>query len=212
MRLTTKGRFAVTAMIDLALRQQSGPVTLSAISQRQMAQIMRDYRKTVGARTFGFEQRQLATPSVRADEREALGALDHVHAEVRRREVGDLVVAAFAAVAATAGALATTSLPPSCGRDTSMTYVAPSTKPSRTARPISSVRARTLSPLRMCSAAANSSSAQHRFSARVPAWRWLSQRPGSAATTALAPSRRSAHTPAWFAPAAPARQRSPQPG
>jgi Rrf2 family iron-sulfur cluster assembly transcriptional regulator len=35
MRLTTKGRFAVTAMIDLALRQQSGPVTLAAISQRQ---------------------------------------------------------------------------------------------------------------------------------------------------------------------------------
>ena len=35
MRLTTKGRFAVTAMIDLALRQQAGPVTLAAISQRQ---------------------------------------------------------------------------------------------------------------------------------------------------------------------------------
>jgi len=35
MRLTTKGRFAVTAMIDLALRQTSGPVTLVAISQRQ---------------------------------------------------------------------------------------------------------------------------------------------------------------------------------
>ncbi len=35
MRLTTKGRFAVTAMIDLALRQHSGPVTLSAISDRQ---------------------------------------------------------------------------------------------------------------------------------------------------------------------------------
>jgi Rrf2 family transcriptional regulator, iron-sulfur cluster assembly transcription factor len=35
MRLTTKGRFAVTAMIDLALRQQSGPVTLAGISQRQ---------------------------------------------------------------------------------------------------------------------------------------------------------------------------------
>ncbi|OWT65710.1 Fe-S cluster assembly transcriptional regulator IscR [Candidimonas nitroreducens] len=35
MRLTTKGRFAVTAMIDLALRQQSGPVTLAAISQRE---------------------------------------------------------------------------------------------------------------------------------------------------------------------------------
>jgi Rrf2 family iron-sulfur cluster assembly transcriptional regulator len=35
MRLTTKGRFAVTAMIDLALRQGTGPVTLAAISQRQ---------------------------------------------------------------------------------------------------------------------------------------------------------------------------------
>jgi len=35
MRLTTKGRFAVTAMIDLALRQNAGPVTLAAISQRQ---------------------------------------------------------------------------------------------------------------------------------------------------------------------------------
>jgi Rrf2 family iron-sulfur cluster assembly transcriptional regulator len=35
MRLTTKGRFAVTAMIDLALREGGGPVTLAAISQRQ---------------------------------------------------------------------------------------------------------------------------------------------------------------------------------
>ncbi len=35
MRLTTKGRFAVTAMIDLALRAQNGPVALAAISQRQ---------------------------------------------------------------------------------------------------------------------------------------------------------------------------------
>jgi Rrf2 family iron-sulfur cluster assembly transcriptional regulator len=35
MRLTTKGRFAVTAMIDLALRESHGPVTLAGISQRQ---------------------------------------------------------------------------------------------------------------------------------------------------------------------------------
>jgi len=35
MRLTTKGRFAVTAMVDLALRQGRGPVTLAAISERQ---------------------------------------------------------------------------------------------------------------------------------------------------------------------------------
>lgn len=35
MRLTTKGRFAVTAMIDLALREHAGPVTLGGISGRQ---------------------------------------------------------------------------------------------------------------------------------------------------------------------------------
>ena len=35
MRLTTKGRFAVTAMIDLALRHTNSPVTLAAISGRQ---------------------------------------------------------------------------------------------------------------------------------------------------------------------------------
>ncbi|MGH8709545.1 MAG: Rrf2 family transcriptional regulator, partial [Burkholderiales bacterium] len=35
MRLTTKGRFAVTAMVDLAMRQSRGPVTLAAISGRQ---------------------------------------------------------------------------------------------------------------------------------------------------------------------------------
>lgn len=35
MRLTTKGRFAVTAMLDLALREGRGPVTLAAISERQ---------------------------------------------------------------------------------------------------------------------------------------------------------------------------------
>lgn len=35
MRLTTKGRFAVTAMVDLALNDGSGPVTLAEISGRQ---------------------------------------------------------------------------------------------------------------------------------------------------------------------------------
>ena len=35
MRLTTKGRFAVTAMLDLALRHQHGPVTLAGIGARQ---------------------------------------------------------------------------------------------------------------------------------------------------------------------------------
>ncbi|MFZ5530866.1 MAG: Fe-S cluster assembly transcriptional regulator IscR [Pseudomonadota bacterium] len=35
MRLTTKGRFAVTAMIDLAMQGDNGPVTLAEISERQ---------------------------------------------------------------------------------------------------------------------------------------------------------------------------------
>jgi Rrf2 family iron-sulfur cluster assembly transcriptional regulator len=35
MRLTTKGRFAVTAMLDLALHGANGPVTLAGISDRQ---------------------------------------------------------------------------------------------------------------------------------------------------------------------------------
>ena len=35
MRLTTKGRFAVTAMMDLALRGDEGPVALAGVSERQ---------------------------------------------------------------------------------------------------------------------------------------------------------------------------------
>lgn len=35
MRLTSKGRYAVTAMLDLALHVRDGPVTLAGISERQ---------------------------------------------------------------------------------------------------------------------------------------------------------------------------------
>jgi Rrf2 family transcriptional regulator, iron-sulfur cluster assembly transcription factor len=35
MRMSTKGRFAVNAMIDLALRERAGPVSLAAIAARQ---------------------------------------------------------------------------------------------------------------------------------------------------------------------------------
>jgi Rrf2 family transcriptional regulator, iron-sulfur cluster assembly transcription factor len=35
MRLTTKGRFAVTAMLDLAMQEAGKPVTLAGISERQ---------------------------------------------------------------------------------------------------------------------------------------------------------------------------------
>jgi len=59
MRLTTKGRFAVTAMIDLALRQNTGPVTLAAISQRQ--QISLSYLEQL----FGKLRRAKLVSSVR---------------------------------------------------------------------------------------------------------------------------------------------------
>ncbi len=35
MRLTTKGRYAVTAMLDLAIHHGNGPITLADIAQRQ---------------------------------------------------------------------------------------------------------------------------------------------------------------------------------
>jgi len=35
MRLTTKGRYAVTAMLDLALHAEQGPISLADISRRQ---------------------------------------------------------------------------------------------------------------------------------------------------------------------------------
>ena len=35
MRLTTKGRYAVTAMLDLALHHEKGPITLADIAERQ---------------------------------------------------------------------------------------------------------------------------------------------------------------------------------
>ena len=60
MRLTTKGRFAVTAMIDLALRQHAGPVTLAGISERQ--KISLSYLEQL----FGKLRRRQLVSSVRA--------------------------------------------------------------------------------------------------------------------------------------------------
>jgi Rrf2 family transcriptional regulator, iron-sulfur cluster assembly transcription factor len=59
MRLTTKGRFAVTAMIDVAMRQDRGPVTLSGVSQRQ--QISLSYLEQL----FGKLRRHEIVDSVR---------------------------------------------------------------------------------------------------------------------------------------------------
>jgi Rrf2 family transcriptional regulator, iron-sulfur cluster assembly transcription factor len=59
MRLTTKGRFAVTAMIDLAMNDSAGPVTLAEISQRQ--QISLSYLEQL----FGKLRRRGLVSSVR---------------------------------------------------------------------------------------------------------------------------------------------------
>ena len=59
MRLTTKGRFAVTAMMDLALRGSSAPVTLAEISTRQ--HISLSYLEQL----FGKLRRQGLVTSVR---------------------------------------------------------------------------------------------------------------------------------------------------
>jgi len=59
MRLTTKGRFAVTAMIDVALHNARGPVTLAAIAERQ--KISLSYLEQL----FGKLRRQGLVDSVR---------------------------------------------------------------------------------------------------------------------------------------------------
>jgi Rrf2 family transcriptional regulator, iron-sulfur cluster assembly transcription factor len=59
MKLTTKGRFAVTAMIDLALRHEGGPVTLAGISERQ--KISLSYLEQL----FGKLRRRALVDSVR---------------------------------------------------------------------------------------------------------------------------------------------------
>lgn len=59
MRLTTKGRFAVTAMLDLALREAEGPATLAGISERQ--QISLSYLEQL----FGKLRRAKLVDSIR---------------------------------------------------------------------------------------------------------------------------------------------------
>ncbi|OGS97299.1 MAG: Fe-S cluster assembly transcriptional regulator IscR [Gallionellales bacterium RBG_16_56_9] len=59
MRLTTKGRFAVMAIVDLALRGGRGPVTLATISERQ--QISLSYLEQL----FGKLRRNNIVESVR---------------------------------------------------------------------------------------------------------------------------------------------------
>ena len=58
MRLTTKGRYAVTAMLDLALHQDKGAVVLSEIAESQrislsyLEQLFAKLRKAMDAKTL----------------------------------------------------------------------------------------------------------------------------------------------------------------
>jgi len=82
MRLTTKGRFAVTAMIDLALHHGSGPVTLAEISGRQ--KISLSYLEQL----FGKLRRHHLVESVRGP-----GGGYHLARDMREVSVADIILA-----------------------------------------------------------------------------------------------------------------------
>lgn len=82
MRLTTKGRFAVTAMIDLAMNQDRGPVSLSAISERQ--EISLSYLEQL----FGKLRRRSIVESVRGP-----GGGYHLANDLDQITVADIVKA-----------------------------------------------------------------------------------------------------------------------
>src|SRR6476661_6886844 len=80
MRLTTKGRFAVTAMVDLALRHGGGPVTLAEISSRQ--RISLSYLEQL----FGKLRRRELVESVRGP-----GGGYHLARDAAQVSVADIV-------------------------------------------------------------------------------------------------------------------------
>jgi Rrf2 family iron-sulfur cluster assembly transcriptional regulator len=82
MRLTTKGRFAVTAMLDLALHGAAGPVTLAGISERQ--KISLSYLEQL----FGKLRRRELVESVRGP-----GGGYHLAREASRVTVADIICA-----------------------------------------------------------------------------------------------------------------------
>ncbi len=90
MRLTTKGRFAVTAMLDLALHANAGPVALAAISERQ--EISLSYLEQL----FGKLRRAGLVDSVRGP-----GGGYMLAQEVSAVSVADIIVAVDEPVDAT---------------------------------------------------------------------------------------------------------------
>ena len=82
MKLSTKGRFAVTAMLDLALHGSEGPVTLAGISERQ--KISLSYLEQL----FGKLRRHELVESVRGP-----GGGYHLAREASRVTVAEIVCA-----------------------------------------------------------------------------------------------------------------------
>ncbi len=82
MRLTTKGRFAVTAMLDLALHAHKGPVTLAGISERQ--KISLSYLEQL----FGKLRRRAIVESVRGP-----GGGYHLARPADRVTIADIICA-----------------------------------------------------------------------------------------------------------------------
>jgi len=80
MKLTTKGRFAVTAMLDLALHGAEGPVTLAGISERQ--KISLSYLEQL----FGKLRRRSLVESVRGP-----GGGYHLARETSKITVADII-------------------------------------------------------------------------------------------------------------------------
>ena len=92
MRLTTKGRFAVTAMLDLALHGGDGPVALAGISERQ--KISLSYLEQL----FGKLRRRELVESVRGP-----GGGYHLAREASRVTVADIIRAVEGPLAAVRG-------------------------------------------------------------------------------------------------------------
>jgi Rrf2 family iron-sulfur cluster assembly transcriptional regulator len=80
MRLTTKGRFAVTAMLDVALNSAGGPVTLAGVAERQ--KISLSYLEQL----FGKLRRRRLVESVRGP-----GGGYHLAREAAGISVADIV-------------------------------------------------------------------------------------------------------------------------
>jgi Rrf2 family iron-sulfur cluster assembly transcriptional regulator len=80
MRLTTKGRFAVTAMLDLALHGGKSPVTLAGISDRQ--KISLSYLEQL----FGKLRRRKLVESVRGP-----GGGYHLAREAAQVTIADII-------------------------------------------------------------------------------------------------------------------------